>query len=107
MRLIENRNLYQSEGDERTLLAVKVVDLSRVTLDYRNKFLPREMRLWKELDHPHLVRWYSSFQHANRIYMIMEYCSGGDLLAYIQAKVSSLNGLVVDEVKTASRKTAL
>jgi len=41
--------------------------------------LQREMTLLKEMDHPHIVKLYETFEDKNCIYFVMELCKGGSL----------------------------
>lgn len=42
-------------------VAIKVIDTSKVSREFNRKFLPRELELWKNLKHPHLVEMLSQF----------------------------------------------
>lgn len=39
--------------------------------------LREEVKAWKELDHPNIVKFYETVESQNSIYMILEYCEGG------------------------------
>lgn len=39
----------------------------------------QEIDLMKSLDHPNIVRLYETFEDASDIYLVMEYCAGGEL----------------------------
>jgi len=41
--------------------------------------LDTEMEHLRLLDHPHIVKLYEHFEDAERIYLVMDYCSGGEL----------------------------
>lgn len=41
------------------------------------------MQLLGLMDHPNIVKYVESFDHENYFYIVMEYCSGGDLAAKI------------------------
>ncbi|KAI5639328.1 protein kinase domain-containing protein [Phthorimaea operculella] len=68
----------------RTTVAIKCVDKSRVkhsgsAIDN----LITEIRLLKTLSHPHIVQMREFTWDDRNIYIIMEYCCGGDLSKYI------------------------
>lgn len=68
----------------RTTVAIKCVDKSRVkhsgsAVDN----LITEIRLLKTLSHPHIVQMHNFTWDDRNIYIIMEYCCGGDLSKYI------------------------
>ncbi|KAL3108615.1 hypothetical protein niasHT_015537 [Heterodera trifolii] len=64
--------------------AIKVTDLESVSEMFKQKFLPRELEVWRELDHPNLVYLYKDFQWNNYQFAVMELVVGGDLLSYLQ-----------------------
>ena len=39
----------------------------------------REIIILKEVRHPHIVQLYEMIENENYLYLIMEYCSGGEL----------------------------
>jgi len=46
----------------------------------------REIKILKEIDHPNFVHLYEIIENTDRIYLIMEYASGGELFDYIVSK---------------------
>lgn len=47
---------------------------------FKNYFITKvqdEVKTWKELDHPHIVKFYDIIESQNSVYMILEYCEGG------------------------------
>ncbi|XP_064292983.1 serine/threonine-protein kinase ULK3 [Plodia interpunctella] len=69
----------------RTTVAIKCIDKSRIkhsgsAVDN----LVTEIRLLKTLTHPHIVHMKEFTWDDKNIYIIMEYCCGGDLSKYIQ-----------------------
>ena len=43
-------------------VAVKLIDRHKAPNDYQNKFLPREMAIWPQLKHPHIMPLREIFQ---------------------------------------------
>ena len=43
-----------------------------------------EIEVLKALDHPNIIKLFDCYQDKNYYYMVLEYCSGGDLFDYIQ-----------------------
>ena len=64
-------------------MAIKIIEKANVkTMKQRNS-VQREVRLSKLLYHPHIVKVYGIFENDEKIYIIMEYASGGELFDYI------------------------
>eukprot|EP00930_Biecheleria_cincta_P032248 TRINITY_DN22381_c0_g1_i1.p1 TRINITY_DN22381_c0_g1~~TRINITY_DN22381_c0_g1_i1.p1 ORF type:complete len:551 (-),score=71.64 TRINITY_DN22381_c0_g1_i1:8-1660(-) len=47
--------------------------------------LKLEVAFLKQADHPNTVRYYEAFEDADKIYLVMEMCTGGALSSYIHA----------------------
>eukprot|EP00586_Coscinodiscus_wailesii_P001329 CAMPEP_0172488470 /NCGR_PEP_ID=MMETSP1066-20121228/17993_1 /TAXON_ID=671091 /ORGANISM="Coscinodiscus wailesii, Strain CCMP2513" /LENGTH=527 /DNA_ID=CAMNT_0013255701 /DNA_START=77 /DNA_END=1660 /DNA_ORIENTATION=- len=58
--------------------AMKTIQLSRLSDEFIEEFR-NEIDILKTLDHPNIVKAYDVFERKRQIFMIMEYCSGGDL----------------------------
>ncbi|XP_078253059.1 maternal embryonic leucine zipper kinase [Rhinoraja longicauda] len=68
----------------REKVAVKIMDKESLGED-----LPRvqtEIEAMKNLSHQHICRLYHVIETANKIFIIMEYCPGGELFDYIISK---------------------
>lgn len=52
--------------------------------------MPRELDVWPRVSHPNIIRMHDYMVNEQKIYMILEYADGGDMLSYIQ----SINGPV-------------
>ncbi|KAF2345306.1 Protein kinase domain, partial [Trinorchestia longiramus] len=62
-------------------VAIKIMDKKQLGDD-----LPRiyqEIEAMKLLDHEHICRLYQVLETASKIYMVLEYCPGGELFDYI------------------------
>ena len=46
----------------------------------------REIKILQEIDHPSFVQHYEIIVNSDRLYLIMEYESGGELFDYIVSK---------------------
>ena len=50
-----------------------------------------EIDILKICQHPNIVKLYDIFDNSDYIYIVMEYCSGGDLFSYIEKRNYKLN----------------
>jgi serine/threonine protein kinase len=70
-------------------VAVKIVNFSLFTKKEK-KSLKREIKILKQLEHPHIVKLYDVYEDEKKCYMIFEYVPGGELFDYM-VKVGCLN----------------
>ncbi|CAF0839438.1 unnamed protein product [Brachionus calyciflorus] len=61
--------------------AVKIISLN--LLSDKNS-IQKEVLIHKSLNHENVVKFYSSFQHLDKFYIILEYASGGELFDRIE-----------------------
>lgn len=66
----------RSNGSER---AIKIIQKR----DYEGKKYEREFKILKELNHPNVLKYYGSYEHKNKVYLVTEYCPGQELLTEI------------------------
>ena len=65
-------------------VAIKVTDKRKDFNDYCVKNLHREAKLLKRLRHPNIVRAYEVIETESKYYLVMELCSNGDLMHYVE-----------------------
>ena len=65
-------------------IAVKVIDLTKTSFEYRQKFLPRELHTLQTLRHPNIVTIHKIMTINNKIYIFMDLAEGGDILDYLK-----------------------
>ena len=64
-------------------VAIKIMKKS--TMDSFDLELVRtEIEILKICQHPNIIRLYNVFENADYLYIIMEYCYGGDLFSYLE-----------------------
>ncbi|XP_017325788.1 serine/threonine-protein kinase Nek5 isoform X1 [Ictalurus punctatus] len=61
---------------------VKQVSLSRMSTREREAAI-KEVTLLSKMKHPNIVAFFQSFNERNTLYIVMEYCDGGDLMKKI------------------------
>ena len=55
-----------------------------MTREFKEKFLPREIDCWRQLNHPNLVRILGHYETLKYVFLSMEYGTKGDLLTHVQ-----------------------
>ena len=59
--------------------ATKKIDLTLMLVDDNLNSLNNEIKILKVINNPYLVRLEDLMRTSNHIYIVMEYCNGGDL----------------------------
>ena len=67
-------------------MAAKIIDRRKAPNDFLNKFLPRELNIYRKLNHPNIIKAYDIMEVHTRIFVFMELAEGGDLLDFIKVK---------------------
>ena len=67
------------KGNDPILLATKVLERKKMEKISTKKYLDNEIKILKQLHHPHIVRFENLLASNTNYYLIMEYCNGGDL----------------------------
>jgi calcium-dependent protein kinase len=72
------RRKKQKTSDASSYYAIKMIDKNFIFGIY-HKELRNEIQVLTEIDHPNVVRIYETYETRNAMFLVMEYCSGGDL----------------------------
>ncbi|KAF3779235.1 Serine/threonine-protein kinase [Nymphaea thermarum] len=64
------------------VVAVKEIDRKQLSAKL-NESLLKEITILGEINHPNIVRMHDVIETGEKIYIVLEYCTGGDLAAYI------------------------
>lgn len=64
-------------------VAIKILDKKRIIKERDKKRIEKEIKILKSLRHPNIVHLYSDIEINSKIYLIMEYIQGTELLKYI------------------------
>ena len=74
-------------------VAIKIVDRTKAPHDFLQRFLPRELSIIQTIEHEHIIHVHEVFDTGEKVYVVMDIASGGDLLEYIKT-----NGHVQESV---------
>ena len=84
--------LVHKKDDLNSRFVIKEVNISKMTRrekdDARN-----EITVLSQMKHPNIVSYQGSFEEAGKLYILMDYCDGGDL----HTKISSLKNQLFEE----------
>ncbi|XP_011816773.1 PREDICTED: serine/threonine-protein kinase ULK1 [Colobus angolensis palliatus] len=67
-------------------LEVAVKCINKKNLAKSQTLLGKEIKILKELKHENIVALYDFQEMANSVYLVMEYCNGGDLADYLHSE---------------------
>jgi calcium-dependent protein kinase len=101
--IVENENSFQSvyrmgkllgtgtfgevricfHRDNNTKRAVKIIRKDLLTSPHHRSCLENEIKVLKLLDHPNIIRVHEFFEESKRLFIVMEYCKGGELFGEI------------------------
>ena len=60
--------------------AIKMINKFKLQTEEAKKRIMQEVEILRKLDHPHIVRVYEFYEDEFNLYVVMEYCRGGELL---------------------------
>jgi len=76
VRYIQNNQIY----------ALKAISKAKLLKENTAKYALAERNILPNLDHPFLVKLYFAFQTPKFLYLVIDYCSGGDLVMHLHSK---------------------
>lgn len=87
---MENYNIYEEIGKGRYSVVYKgrkkqtidYVAVKSVDKSHKQKVF-NEVKILSLLDHPNTMKFYNWYETNNHYWIILEYCSGGDLLSLL------------------------
>ena len=71
-------SLMQSKKDN-NIYAIKEIKSSVLAKKQEIRSLKREIQVLKELDHPNIIKYYTSFTENDNVYIVMQYINNGNL----------------------------
>lgn len=66
----------------RIYVALKIIHKQNKSVNFLKEIV-REIKILHQLDHPNIIQIYDFFHDEDRIYIVNEYCDGGDLINYV------------------------
>lgn len=81
IHLLTNRQTHE-------VRVVKVIRKSKLKAMHEREMFMNEVAILKSIDHPNVVKLYEQFQDDKCYYLVMEYCSGGELFTRISTEGS-------------------
>ena len=69
--------LSESIADPSFKVAIKVINKTKLK-DHIDA-IKEEVRILTTLDHPNIVKYYETYDDVKYMYLVMEYCPGGEL----------------------------
>ncbi|KAL8278358.1 hypothetical protein RQP46_009250 [Phenoliferia psychrophenolica] len=69
------------------MVAIKIIQKARFASNPKTmEMISREVEIMKNLDHKYCVRYIDYFEDEQRMWLVMEYVDGGDLLDYVMKR---------------------
>ncbi|XP_032899814.1 serine/threonine-protein kinase ULK1 isoform X2 [Amblyraja radiata] len=78
--------VFRGRCTEKHDCEVAIKCINKKNLIKSQTLLGKEIKILKELKHDNIVALYDFQEMANSVYLVMEYCNGGDLADYLQLK---------------------
>eukprot|EP00980_Cylindrotheca_fusiformis_P002962 scaffold683_cov124-Cylindrotheca_fusiformis.AAC.31 len=88
-------------GRNNVIYALKSIHVERVKDDVYRRELMNEISILQTLDHPNIVKAMETFDYHDRMYLVLELCSGGDLYSrdpYDEVQACNIVFSIVDAV---------
>ena len=82
------------------IYAMKMIDLNKIKDQNEKNLTLNEIQLIKGLDNPHIIKYYNYFvdNNSNKLYIIMDHMSNGDLKDFISVHVELGQPIPEDEI---------
>ena len=77
---------YKAENGTESAVAIKRMDLGDEKIQQMLRLLEQEIDIMSKCEHANILRLYDRADFKNRLYLMLEYCEGGDLSKLISKK---------------------
>ncbi|XP_053502701.1 serine/threonine-protein kinase ULK2 [Ictalurus furcatus] len=78
--------VFKGRHKKKTDWEVAIKSINKKNLSKSQILLGKEIKILKELQHENIVALYDVQEMPNFVFLVMEFCNGGDLADYLQAK---------------------
>uniref|UniRef100_A0A8D0AYL0 non-specific serine/threonine protein kinase n=1 Tax=Salvator merianae TaxID=96440 RepID=A0A8D0AYL0_SALMN len=78
--------VFKGRHRKKTDWEVAIKSINKKNLSKSQLLLGKEIKILKELQHENIVALYDVQELPNSVFLVMEYCNGGDLADYLQVK---------------------
>ncbi|XP_023699577.1 serine/threonine-protein kinase ULK2 isoform X1 [Paramormyrops kingsleyae] len=78
--------VFKGRHRKKTDWEVAIKSINKKNLSKSQILLGKEIKILKELQHENIVALYDVQETPNSVFLVMEFCNGGDLADYLQAK---------------------
>lgn len=79
-------------------VAIKVVAMDRRTDQRLRDYLTSEIIIMQRVSHPNVIRMHTHYTSETHVYIVLEYCGGGNLADYMSAHRQGLPETLVQEL---------
>ncbi len=76
--------LLVEKNDDKQIYAMKVLKKKAMIKRNQVTHIKAERKIMELVDHPFIVKLRYAFQNPQKLYMVMDYCPGGELFFHIQ-----------------------
>lgn len=73
-----------NKNDEDKIYAMKVLKKKQMSKQNQVEHIKAERKIMELIDHPFIVKLKYAFQNSSKLYLVMDYCPGGELFFHIQ-----------------------
>lgn len=78
--------LLARRKDDNRVCALKVMKKKHIEHKKQTQHILAERNIMAGIDHPFIVQMYCSFQTVDKLYLVMEYCPGGELFGLLRKR---------------------
>ena len=72
------------KNDDKKIYAMKVLKKKNMIKRNQVEHIKTERRIMELMDHPFIIKLKYAFQNEKKLYLVMDYCPGGELFFHIQ-----------------------